>query len=121
VTEKDLQKHMFDHHGIKADDDQVEFPDLERGGGMRRPSYYQCNICPKTFTRCHNLRAHLRSHTDERPYVCTVCGKAFERLYDRKRHEALHSGIRGSSARESCIQNQAPSGDVGAASPEPDR
>jgi hypothetical protein len=94
VAEKDLQRHMFDHHGIKADDDQVEFPDAERGGGMRQPSSFQCNLCPKRFTRAHNLRSHLRTHSDERPFVCTVCGKGFARQHDRKRHEAIHSGKR---------------------------
>ncbi|KAK5215941.1 hypothetical protein LTR47_009475 [Exophiala xenobiotica] len=94
VTKKDLQKHTFDLHGIKADDDQVEFPDAERGGGIRRPSSFQCNLCPLIFTRANNLRSHLRLHSGERPFVCTVCGKAFARLNDRKRHEGLHSGER---------------------------
>src|SRR5205085_2940834 len=52
----------------------------------------QCNLCPKKFTRAYNLRSHLRTHTDERPFVCTICGKAFARQHDRKRHEGLHSG-----------------------------
>lgn len=51
-----------------------------------------CDQCDKKFTRAYNLRSHMRTHTDERPFLCTVCGKAFARLHDRKRHEDLHSG-----------------------------
>jgi len=66
------------------------------GGDSKRvqkhPATFQCHLCPKRFTRAYNLRSHLRTHTDERPFVCTVCGKAFARQHDRKRHEGLHSG-----------------------------
>ncbi|KAK1054698.1 DNA-binding transcription factor [Friedmanniomyces endolithicus] len=59
---------------------------------QKHPANFQCTLCPKRFTRAYNLRSHLRTHTDERPFVCTVCGKAFARQHDRKRHEGLHSG-----------------------------
>jgi len=59
---------------------------------QKHPATFQCNLCPKRFTRAYNLRSHLRTHTDERPFVCTLCGKAFARQHDRKRHEGLHSG-----------------------------
>lgn len=59
---------------------------------QKHPATFQCNLCTKRFTRAYNLRSHLRTHTDERPFVCTVCGKAFARQHDRKRHEGLHSG-----------------------------
>ncbi|KAF8475061.1 hypothetical protein BDZ91DRAFT_759144 [Kalaharituber pfeilii] len=66
------------------------------GGDSKRlqkhPATFQCNLCPKRFTRAYNLRSHLRTHTDERPFVCSICGKAFARQHDRKRHEGLHSG-----------------------------
>jgi len=55
------------------------------------PATFPCTLCPKRFTRAYNLRSHLRTHTDARPFACTVCGKAFVRQHDRKRHEALHS------------------------------
>lgn len=76
-----------------ADPDYSATP--ESGGSKRvqkHPANFQCNLCPKRFTRAYNLRSHLRTHTDERPFVCTVCGKAFARQHDRKRHEGLHSG-----------------------------
>ena len=63
-----------------------------KGKIQKHPATFQCTLCPKRFTRAYNLRSHLRTHTDERPFVCTVCGKAFARQHDRKRHEGLHSG-----------------------------
>ncbi|QDS70771.1 hypothetical protein FKW77_003951 [Venturia effusa] len=59
---------------------------------QKLPATFQCSFCPKRFTRAYNLRSHLRTHTDERPFVCSLCGKAFARQHDRKRHEGLHSG-----------------------------
>lgn len=59
---------------------------------QKYPATLQCNLCQKQFTRSYSLRSHLRTHTDERPFVCFVCGRAFARLNDRKRHEGLHGG-----------------------------
>lgn len=78
----------------------LDLADPQRPGALpgdskrvqKHPAIFQCSLCPKRFTRAYNLRSHLRTHTDERPFVCTVCGKAFARQHDRKRHEGLHSG-----------------------------
>ncbi|KAK9463465.1 uncharacterized protein V1516DRAFT_667837 [Lipomyces oligophaga] len=60
----------------------------------KNPANYACTLCSKRFTRGYNLRSHLRTHTDERPFKCSFCNKAFARQHDRKRHESLHSGVR---------------------------
>ncbi|KAI0462165.1 hypothetical protein LJB42_004253 [Komagataella kurtzmanii] len=61
---------------------------------QKNPSIYACSLCSKRFTRPYNLKSHLRTHADERPFQCSICGKAFARSHDRKRHEDLHSGER---------------------------
>jgi general transcription factor IIIA len=52
--------------------------------------------CTKTFNRPARLTAHLRSHTNERPYVCTYedCDKAY--LTDKH----LQTHIKGSHTHE---------------------
>ncbi|KAK3673840.1 DNA-binding transcription factor [Recurvomyces mirabilis] len=75
-----------------ADPDRSPSNGADKGRIQKHPATFQCHLCPKRFTRAYNLRSHLRTHTDERPFVCTVCGKAFARQHDRKRHEGLHSG-----------------------------
>ncbi|MCJ1308445.1 hypothetical protein MMC25_002098 [Agyrium rufum] len=76
-----------------ANPDRATQSGADRQGRIQKhPATFQCTLCPKRFTRAYNLRSHLRTHTDERPFVCTVCGKAFARQHDRKRHEGLHSG-----------------------------
>ncbi|KAI3393456.1 hypothetical protein diail_4252 [Diaporthe ilicicola] len=58
---------------------------------MQKHLAFECNLCPKRFTRAYNLRSHLRTHTNDRPFVCGVCRKAFTRQNDRETHRALHS------------------------------
>lgn len=64
----------------------------------KQPANFKCPIpgCGSTFTRHFNLKGHLRSHAEEKPYQCKWpgCGKGFARQHDCKRHEQLHLNIR---------------------------
>ncbi|XP_063867669.1 zinc finger protein GLIS2-like [Scylla paramamosain] len=53
---------------------------------------YVCSQCEKRFSRQENLRIHARTHTGEKPYVCTVpgCGKAYSNSSDRFKHTRTH-------------------------------
>ncbi|KAH8092677.1 hypothetical protein BXZ70DRAFT_898040 [Cristinia sonorae] len=64
----------------------------------KQPANFACPVpgCGSTFTRHFNLKGHLRSHAEEKPYQCKWpgCGKGFARQHDCKRHEQLHLNIR---------------------------
>ncbi|XP_060528624.1 zinc finger protein 729-like [Cylas formicarius] len=51
---------------------------------------YKCPVCEKIFPKS-SLHAHLRQHTQERPYVCKLCNASFGRrnnlLFHVKNHK----------------------------------
>ena len=67
-----------------------------RNESSRSPSNkkHRCPYCATEFTRHHNLKSHLLTHSQEKPYVCSTCQSRFRRLHDLKRHTKLHTGER---------------------------
>lgn len=58
------------------------------------PKKHRCPYCATEFTRHHNLKSHLLTHSQEKPYICQTCESRFRRLHDLKRHTKLHTGER---------------------------
>ncbi|RKU48006.1 homeodomain transcription factor ste12 [Coniochaeta pulveracea] len=53
---------------------------------------HSCPIptCGRTFKRLEHLKRHVRTHTQERPYVCHFCNKAFSRSDNLAQHKRTH-------------------------------
>lgn len=53
---------------------------------------FRCNWtgCEKKFARSDELARHYRTHTGEKRYVCTTCGKRFMRSDHLSKHAKTH-------------------------------
>lgn len=73
-------------------------PNCKEGdrGGDNKKKVHICHIpgCNKMYGKTSHLRAHLRWHSGERPFICSwlFCNKRFTRSDELQRHKRTHTG-----------------------------
>ncbi|KAJ2940146.1 hypothetical protein O0L34_g11710 [Tuta absoluta] len=74
--------------------------DIEHGKNARGDSVYQCSVCPMSFQRVSELRAHAASHPADALHSCWTCGAQFPTRDALRDHAAQHAVT---SARSCCL------------------
>jgi len=78
-------------HEMSLPTPEVSQPLAPRASWFKK---HKCPYCETEFTRYHNLKSHLLTHSQDKPYSCQTCLMRFRRLHDLKRHKKLHTGER---------------------------
>uniref|UniRef100_A0A0L8I9E2 C2H2-type domain-containing protein n=1 Tax=Octopus bimaculoides TaxID=37653 RepID=A0A0L8I9E2_OCTBM len=74
----------------EAESEIIDFPeDIQEEKGK---TFYQCDICNKSFNQNHSLTRHKRIHTGEKKYQCDICSKSFNRNHSLTIHVRIHTG-----------------------------
>ena len=95
ASEKYLNMHAALHRATsgssKPSVTSIQALALAAGAGAK--DKWTCEVCGKTFAHTSNYKNHIRTHSDDRPFVCHVCSIGFKERYHLKKHTLFkHTG-----------------------------
>ena len=69
---------------------------VPKSGNGQKPNKHKCDRvgCNKSFLTPFALRAHIRTHTGEKPFKCGFCGQGFAQKNNLTRHERIHTDVK---------------------------
>lgn len=89
ASEKYVRMHLGIHRQMAADiqDEQQDFVaagNVDAAAGSA--GVWECAVCSKYFLQASYYRNHMRTHSEERPFVCDLCSIGFKERYHLKKH-----------------------------------
>jgi len=99
------------HRGTARSSRAVHAPALH-GAVSGAKDKWTCEVCGKVFAHTSNYKNHIRTHSDDRPFVCHICSIGFKERYHLKKHALfkLRGALSSQEARAVQAQRRAERG-----------